>query len=109
MTRRWSWVCCWRSVLPWRPGWRPPGGPGTPGRAGSGAGQGAMAGRCPGAAAALVAAALSPAPIALLPYDTGLQHWASTHVGHWTAAVGQWTPILGPTRLGYVAGNSAFA
>jgi len=73
------------------------------------AGQGAMAGLCTGAAAALVVAVLSTATIALLPYDTGLQHWAATHVGHWTAAVGQWTPILGPTRLGYVAGNSAFA
>ena len=77
--------------------------------AGFRAGQGAKAGLCTGAAAALVVAVLSTATIALLPYDTGLQHWAAIHVGHWTPAVGQWTPILGPTRLGYVAGNSAFA
>jgi hypothetical protein len=78
-------------------------------QAGFRAGQGAKAGLCTGAAAALVVAVLSTATIALLPYDTGLQHWAATHIGHWTPAVGQWTPILGPTRLGYVAGNSAFA
>ena len=73
------------------------------------AGQGAMAGLCTGATAALVVAVLSTAAIALLPYDTGLQHWAATHVGHWAPAVGQWTANLGPPRIGYVAGNSAFA
>ncbi|HEX7270384.1 MAG TPA: hypothetical protein VF256_23595 [Streptosporangiaceae bacterium] len=77
--------------------------------AGFRAGQGAKAGLCTGAAAALVVAVLSTATIALLPYDTGLQYWAAGHIGHWTPVVGQWTPILGPTRLGYVAGNSAFA
>jgi hypothetical protein len=76
--------------------------------AGSGARQGAMAGLCFGTAAALVVAVLSTSTIAILPYDIGLQHWATSHVGQWTPVVGQVTPILRP-RLGYVAGNSAFA
>jgi membrane-associated phospholipid phosphatase len=70
--------------------------------------QGAIAGLCTGAAAALVVAALSTATIALLPYDAGLRNWAASHIGQWTPAVGQVTPVVGP-RLGYVAGNSAFA
>ena len=78
--------------------------------AGSGVRQGSMAGLIIGAAAALVVAILSTATIALLPYDTGLRQWASSHIGHWTPMAGHWTPILGPgTRQGYVAGNSAFA
>jgi hypothetical protein len=76
--------------------------------AGSGARQGAMAGLCFGTAAALAVAVLSTSTIAILPYDIGLQHWATSHVGQWTPVVGQVTPILRP-RLGYVAGNSAFA
>jgi hypothetical protein len=75
---------------------------------GSRARQGAMAGLCTGATAALVVAALSTATIALLPYDTRLRDWASSHVGQWTPIVGQVTPVIGP-RLGYVAGASAFA
>lgn len=78
--------------------------------AASGTGQGAMAGLWTGAAAALVVAVLSTATIALLPYDAGLRHWASSHIGQWTPIVSQWTPIYGPrSYLGYVAGNSAFA
>jgi len=76
--------------------------------AGAGARQGAMAGLCFGTAAALVVAVLSTATIAILPYDAGFRHWAISHVGQWTPAVGQLTSILHP-RLGYVAGNSAFA
>ena len=76
--------------------------------AGSRARQGAMAGLCTGAAAALVVAALSTATIALLPYDSGLRHWAAGHIGQWTPIVGQVAPAVGP-RLSYVAGNSAFA
>ncbi len=76
--------------------------------AGAAARQGAMAGLCFGTAAALAVTVLSTATIAILPYDTGLQHWASGHIGQWTPVVGQVTPILHP-RLGYVAGNSAFA
>ena len=69
-----------------------------------------MAGLIIGAAAALVVAILSTATIALLPYETWLRQWASSHIGHWTPIAGHWTPILGPgTRQGYVAGNSAFA
>jgi membrane-associated phospholipid phosphatase len=70
--------------------------------------QGAMAGLCAGAAAALVVAALSTATIALLPYDAGLRNWAAGHIGQWTPIVGQVTSVV-PTRIGYVAGNSAFA
>jgi membrane-associated phospholipid phosphatase len=70
--------------------------------------EGAIAGLCTGAAAALVVAALSTATIALLPYDAGLRNWAAGHIGHWTPIVGQVTSVVG-TRLGYVAGNSAFA
>jgi hypothetical protein len=78
--------------------------------AGSAVRQGALAGLCTGAVAALVVAVLSTATIALLPYDSGLRDWGASHIGHWTPAVGQWGPVLGPgTRLGYVAGNSAFA
>jgi hypothetical protein len=78
--------------------------------AGSRARQGAMAGLCTGAAAALVVAVLSTATIALLPHDTGLQHWATSHIGQWTPITDHLTPILSPAnRLGYVAGNSAFA
>lgn len=75
---------------------------------GSRAGQGAVAGLCTGAVAALVVAVLSIATIALLPYNTALRHWASSHVGQWTPIIGQVTPVIGP-RLGYVAGASAFA
>ena len=75
---------------------------------GAAARQGAMAGLCSGTAAALAVTVLSTATIAILPYDTGLQHWATGHIGQWTPVVGQVTPILHP-RLGYVAGNSAFA
>jgi hypothetical protein len=72
--------------------------------------QGAISGLCTGAAAALVVAVLSTATIALLPYVTWLRQWASSHIGHWTPVVGHWGPVVGPgTRLGYVAGNSAFA
>ena len=70
--------------------------------------QGAMAGLCTGAAAALIVAALSTATIALLPYNAGLRTWAAAHIGQWTPAVGQVAPVIG-TRVGYVAGNSAFA
>jgi hypothetical protein len=78
--------------------------------AGSPVRQGALAGLCTGAAAALVVAVVSTATIALLPYDSSLRDWGVSHIGHWTPAVGQWGPVLGPgTRLGYVAGNSAFA
>jgi hypothetical protein len=69
-----------------------------------------MAGLCTGAAAALVVAALSTATIALLPYAGWLRQWAFGHIGHWTPAVGHWGPVVGPgTRVGYVAGASAFA
>ena len=77
--------------------------------AGSRARQAALAGLCTGTAAALMVAALSTATIALLPYDTWLRQWASSHIGQWTPMAGHWT-VLGPgTREGYVAGNSAFA
>jgi hypothetical protein len=76
--------------------------------AGSTTWQGAKAGLCTGAAAALVVTVLSTATIALLPYDDGLRSWAVGHVGQWTPIFGQVTPIVG-TRLGYVAGASAFA
>ena len=75
---------------------------------GSRARHGAIAGLCTGVAAALVVAVLSTATIALLPHDAGLRNWAAGHIGHWTPVVGQVTSIVGP-RLGYVAGNSAFA
>ena len=70
--------------------------------------QGAMAGLCTGLAAALVVAVLSTATIALLPHDPALRNWAVGHIGHWTPVVGQVTSVTG-SRLGYVAGNSAFA
>ena len=70
--------------------------------------QAAKAGLCTGVAAALVVGALSTATIALLPYDAGLRNWAAGHIGQWTPIVGQVTPVVG-ARLGYVAGNSAFA
>ena len=70
--------------------------------------QGAMAGLCTGVAAALVVAMLSTATIALLPHGAGLRNWAAGHVGHWTPMVGQVTWVVG-SRLGYVAGTSAFA
>jgi hypothetical protein len=82
--------------------------PGRPRPADSGAGPGAVAGLCTGAAAALVVAIMSTATIALLPYDGGLRTWAASHVGQWTPVVGQVAPVIG-VRLGYVAGNSAFA
>ncbi len=73
-------------------------------------GQGAMAGLWTGVVAALVVAVMSTATIARLPYDPGLRHWASSHIGQWTPIVSRWTPIYGPrSYLGYVAGNSAFA
>jgi len=74
----------------------------------SGARQGAVAGLCTGAAAALVVTVLSTATIALLPYDGVLRTWAASHIGQWTPVVGQLAPVVG-ARLGYVAGNSAFA
>jgi len=55
-----------------------------------------------------VVAVLSTATIAILPYDTGLQQWATGHIGQWTPAIGEVTPVVG-SRVGYVAGNSAFA
>jgi hypothetical protein len=67
-----------------------------------------MAGVCTGTAAALTVAVLSTATIALLPYDAGLRDWAASHIGHWTPLAGQVTPVEG-SRVGYVAGNSAFA
>jgi len=70
--------------------------------------QGAMAGLWSGTTAALVVAVLSTATIAILPYDSGLQYWATAHIGQWIPAVGEISPVLHP-RLGYVAGNSAFA
>jgi hypothetical protein len=76
--------------------------------AGSRVRQGAMAGLWSGTAAALVVAVLSTATIAILPYDSGLQYWATGHIGHWIPAVGEVSPVLHPS-LGYVAGNSAFA
>ena len=69
---------------------------------------GAIAGLCTGMTAALVVAALSTATIALLPYDAGLRNWAAGHIGQWTPAVGQVASVVG-IRVGYVAGNSAFA
>ena len=69
---------------------------------------GALAGLRTGACAALVVSVVSTATIALLPYDHGLRSWAAGHIGQWTPAVGQVTPLVG-SRLGYVAGNSAFA
>ena len=75
---------------------------------GSGFRQGAMAGLLSGTAAALVVAVLSTATIAILPYDSGLQHWATGHIGQWMPAVGEVSSVVHP-RLGYVAGNSAFA
>jgi hypothetical protein len=77
-------------------------GPGSRGR------QGALAGLCLGAVAALTVTVLSTATIAVLPYDAGLRDWAVSHVGQWTPAVGQATSVEG-SRIGYVAGNSAFA
>jgi len=77
-------------------------------RAGSRVRHGALAGLCTGAAAALVISVLSTATIALLPHASGLRDWAAGHIGQWTPAVGQVTPLVG-SRLGYVAGNSAFA
>jgi hypothetical protein len=70
--------------------------------------RGARVGMCTGAAAALVVSVLSTATISLLPYVDGLRSWAAGHIGHWAPAVGQITPLTG-SRLGYVAGNSAFA
>jgi hypothetical protein len=70
--------------------------------------QGAMAGLWSGTVAALVVAALSTATIAILPYDSGLQHWATGHIGEWLPTVGEVSSVVHP-RLGYVAGNSAFA
>lgn len=70
--------------------------------------RGTMAGLWTGLAAALVVAVLSTATIALLPHDAGLRNWAVGHIGHWTPLVGQVTSVTG-SRLGYVAGNSAFA
>jgi hypothetical protein len=74
--------------------------------------QGAMAGLCTGAAAALVVAVLSTATIALLPYDSALQHWAAGHIGQWASVASSGESFYGygqAPRLGYVAGNSAFA
>jgi hypothetical protein len=71
-----------------------------------------MAGLCTGAAAALVVAVLSTATIALLPYDSGLEHWAGGHIGQWTPVASYGASYYGyggQSRLGYVAGNSAFA
>jgi len=70
--------------------------------------QGAMAGLWSGTTAALVVAVLSTATIAILPYDSVLQHWASGHIGQWIPAVGEVSTVAHPS-LGYVAGNSAFA
>ncbi len=67
-----------------------------------------MAGLFTGITAALTVAVLSTATIALLPYDAGLRDWAASHVSQWAPAAGQVSPVLHP-RLGYVAGNSAFA
>jgi hypothetical protein len=80
--------------------------------AGSGWRQGAMAGLCTGATAALVVAVLSTATIALLPYASGLEHWAAGHIGHWAAVASSGESYYGygqSPRIGYVAGNSAFA
>jgi len=77
-------------------------------RSGSRVRNGALAGLCTGAAAALVISVLSTATIALLPRDSVLRGWAVGHIGQWTPALGQVTPLVG-SRLGYVAGNSAFA
>jgi hypothetical protein len=74
--------------------------------------QGAMAGLCTGAVAALVVAVLSTATIALLPYVSGLEHWAAGHIGHWTEVASHGQSYYGygqDARIGYVAGNSAFA
>lgn len=72
--------------------------------------QGTIAGLCTGTAAALVVAGLSTATIALLPHVTWLRQWGEGHIGHWAPVAGHWAPVVGPgTRLGYVAGNSAFA
>ena len=58
--------------------------------------QGAMAGLCTGAAAALVVAVLSTATIALLPYNSGLEHWAAGHIGHWASVTS-----YGESHYGY--------
>jgi len=74
--------------------------------------QGATAGLWTGAAAALVVAVLSTATIALLPYDGGLEQWAAGHIGHWAEAASYGQSYYGygqSPRIGYVAGNSAFA
>ena len=74
--------------------------------------QGAMAGLCTGAAAALIVAVLSTATIAMLPYDSGLEHWAAGHIGHWASVSSYGESYYGygqAARVGYVAGNSAFA
>ena len=74
--------------------------------------QGAMAGLCTGAGAALVVAVLSTATIAMLPYNSGLEHWATGHIGQWTSVASHGESFYGygqDPRLGYVAGNSAFA
>ncbi len=74
--------------------------------------QGAMAGLCTGAAAALVVAVLSTATIAMLPYNSGLEHWAAGHIGQWAPVASRGESFYGygqDPRLGYVAGNSAFA
>jgi len=74
--------------------------------------QGAMAGLCTGAAAALVLTVLSTGAIALLPYDSGLEHWAAGHIGHWASVTSYGESYYGygyAPRIGYVAGNSAFA
>jgi len=73
---------------------------------------GAMAGSCTGAAAALVVAVLSTATIALLPYSSGLEHWAAGHIGQWAPVASYGKSVYGygqAPRHGYVAGNSAFA
>jgi hypothetical protein len=49
---------------------------------------------------------------ALLPYVSGLEHWAAGHIGHWTEAASHGQSYYGysqDARIGYVAGNSAFA
>ena len=73
--------------------------------------QAAMAGLCAGTAAALVVAALSTATIALLPYGAGLRKLGRRPCWPLDAGRRQVTSISvsALVRLGYVAGDSAFA
>ena len=58
------------------------------------------------AVAAQIAASCRPVAGAINDAPDGCR----SHIGQWTPITGHWTPILSTgTRLGYMAGNSAFA